>query len=53
MRFLFLIFFFVLLMVWATAWIAFHIAGGLIHLLLVIAFISLIMHFVAGGRRPV
>jgi hypothetical protein len=28
----------------------FHVAGGLIHLLLVFAIISLILHFVMGGR---
>ena len=48
MRFLadsiFLILFFVLLMAWAVAWAAFHVAGGLIHLLLIVAVISLVMH---------
>src|ERR1019366_1969759 len=42
--FLFLILFFLLLGVWATAWLAFHVAGGLIHLLLILAVVSLIMH---------
>jgi hypothetical protein len=28
----------------------FHVAGGLIHLLLVLAVISLILHFVMGTR---
>jgi hypothetical protein len=28
----------------------FHVAGGLIHILLVLAVISLIMHFVMGAR---
>jgi hypothetical protein len=42
--FLFLILFFVLLGVWATAWLAYHVAGGLIHLILIVAIISLIMH---------
>ena len=53
MRCLFLILFFVLLFIWAAAWMAFHIAGGLIHLLLVIAFLSLLVHFLSGGRRRV
>ena len=48
MRFLFLILFFVLLVVWLVSWAAFHVAGGMIHLLLVVAVISLIIHFVAG-----
>jgi hypothetical protein len=42
--FLFLILFFVLIGVWMTGWLAFHIAGGMIHLLLLLAILSLIMH---------
>ncbi len=42
--FLFLMLFFVLLAVWGVAWLAFHVAGGVIHLLLVLAVISLIVH---------
>jgi hypothetical protein len=30
--------------------VAFHVAGGLIHLLLIVAFISLIVHLVTGRR---
>jgi hypothetical protein len=48
--FLFLILFFVLLGIWATAWLAFHVAGGLIHLLLVIALISLVLHLFRAPR---
>jgi hypothetical protein len=48
--FLFLILFFVLLGVWAMAWLAFHVAGGLIHLLLIIAVIFLVMHLFQGRR---
>jgi hypothetical protein len=51
--FIFLVLFFILLMMWATAWFAFHVAGGLIHLLLVVAVISLILHLFRGGRRAV
>ena len=50
MRFIFLILFFVLLAIWVSAWAAFHVASGLIHLLLVIAIISLLVHFVTGRR---
>jgi hypothetical protein len=46
--FLFLILFFMLLGAWLILWAAFHIAGGLIHLLLVIAVIALILHLVRG-----
>jgi hypothetical protein len=49
-RFIFLILFFVLVVTWVCAWAAFHIAGGLIHLLLVVAVISLILHLVMGRR---
>ena len=32
--------------VWLFAWLAFHIAGGLIHILLVIGIVALVIHFV-------
>jgi hypothetical protein len=48
---LFLILFFVLLGVWATSWLVFHIAGGLILLLLVFAVICLMCIFFVGARR--
>jgi len=47
---MFLILFSVLLVAWLLGWTAFHVAGGLIHLLLIVAVISLIVHFVRG--RP-
>jgi hypothetical protein len=43
---MFLILFFILIIMWVTGFIAFHVAGALIHLLLIIAVISLIVHFV-------
>jgi hypothetical protein len=39
----------VLVVLWAFGWLAFHVASGLIHLLLLVAVISLILHFVRGG----
>jgi hypothetical protein len=45
---MFLILFIVLLAAWLLGFLAFHIAGGLIHLLLIVAVISLIVHFVRG-----
>ena len=48
--FFFLALFFILGIVWLVAWAAFHIAGGFIHLLLVIAVISLVVHFFARAR---
>ncbi len=47
---MFLILFFILLVVWLLGWVAFHVAGGLIHLLLILAVISLIVHFFRGSR---
>jgi hypothetical protein len=46
--FLFLILFFMMLGVWLFMWIGLHLAGGIIHLLLIIAVISLVMHLVRG-----
>jgi hypothetical protein len=42
--FIFLVLFFILLAVWLVGWFAFHIAGGAIHLLLVVAVIALVVH---------
>ena len=47
---IFLILFFVFAAIWLVSFLAFHVASGMIHLLLIVAVISLIMHFV-GGRR--
>jgi hypothetical protein len=43
---MFLALFFILLVCWICGWIVFHVAGGLIHLLLIVAAISLVWHFV-------
>ena len=42
--------FVVLLISWIGDFTVFHVTGGLIHLLLVFAVISLILHFVMGRR---
>ena len=47
---IFLMLFFVLGICWLVAWAAFHVAGGAIHLLLIVAVISLIIHFVRGRQ---
>ena len=47
---MFLVLFVILLFVWLMGWTAFHVAGGLIHLLLVFAAISLIVHLVRDSR---
>jgi hypothetical protein len=40
----------ILLILWALGFFAFHVAGGLIHILLIIGIIVLIWNFVAGRR---
>ena len=42
---MFLTLFAVLLVMWLLGFFAFHVAGGLIHLLLIVALISLVLHF--------
>ncbi|MEO1967113.1 MAG: lmo0937 family membrane protein [Sphingomonadaceae bacterium] len=38
----------ILAVLWALGFLAFHVAGGLIHILLVLAVIALIVHLVRG-----
>ena len=38
----------VLFVLWLAGFVAFHAGGGLIHILLVLALISVVMHFVRG-----
>ena len=45
---MFLTLFAVLLLMWLLGLFAFHVAGGLIHLLLIIAVVSLVAHFFRG-----
>ncbi|HWB84040.1 MAG TPA: lmo0937 family membrane protein [Bryobacteraceae bacterium] len=47
---MFLVLFFILLVLWVLLWAAFHVAGGLIHILLALAVIAIIVHFVRGRR---
>lgn len=47
---MFLGLFAVLLIMWLLGFTAFHVAGGFIHLLLIIAVVALVMHFVRGRR---
>jgi uncharacterized protein DUF5670 len=46
----FTILFIVLLLAWILGWGVFHVASALIHILLIVAVISLILHFVRGAR---
>jgi hypothetical protein len=47
---MFLTLFMVLIVMWLLGFFAFHVAGGLIHILLIVAVISLVAHFF-GSRR--
>lgn len=47
---MFLALFVVLLVLWLLGFFAFHVAGGLIHLLLIIAVICLVVHLFRGRR---
>jgi hypothetical protein len=40
----------VLVVLWLLGFLAFHVAGGLIHLLLVVAVIMVVIHFISGRR---
>jgi hypothetical protein len=48
--FIFLALFFFFFVVWLLAWTAFHVAGGAVHLLLLVALISLVAHLLRGRR---
>ena len=45
---MFLPLFMVLMVMWLLGFFAFHVAGGLIHILLIIAVISLVAHLFSG-----
>jgi len=49
---MFLALFLILMVIWLGGWLAFHVAGGLIHILLLLAVISLILHFFRGHQTP-
>jgi uncharacterized membrane protein YtjA (UPF0391 family) len=40
----------ILLVAWLLGWGVFHVAGGLIHLLLVIALVVFLVNFITGRR---
>jgi len=47
---MFLILAVVLVLLWIGGFTVFHVSGFLIHLLLIFAVISIIMHFISGRR---
>jgi len=50
---IFTILFVVLLIAWILGFGVFHVAGGMIHLLIIAAVIALILHFVRGASAAV
>jgi hypothetical protein len=50
---LFMILFIILLLAWIFGWGVFHVASGMIHLLLIVALVALILHFVRGTAGTV
>ena len=40
----------ILAVCWALGLFAFHVVGGLIHLLLIVAVVAVVVHFVRGNR---
>jgi Family of unknown function (DUF5670) len=42
-----------LLLLWAGGFFAFHVTGFLIHVLLILAVVSFIIHFITGRRTAV
>ena len=42
--------FVILVILWLAGFLAFHVAGGLIHLLLIVAVVVLVYHFMTGRR---
>jgi hypothetical protein len=40
----------ILLVAWLLGWGVFHVAGGLIHLLLVLALVVFLINFISGRR---
>ena len=47
---IFTILFVILLVAWVLGWGVFHVASAMIHILLVVALISLVLHFIRGPR---
>jgi len=43
----------ILVILWLLGFIVFHVAGGLIHVLLVVAVIVLVYNLIVGSRRRI
>jgi hypothetical protein len=53
MRFIFLFLAFLFLIGWLIGWVAFHVVAGGIHILLAIAVVLFIIHFMRGRSTAV
>lgn len=49
---IFIVLFAILLVLWLGGFLVFHVASALIHLLLILAVISLILHFARRSATP-
>lgn len=49
---IFIVLFAILLVLWLGGFLVFHVASALIHLLLILAVISLILHFTRRSATP-
>jgi hypothetical protein len=49
---IFIVLFAILLVLWLGGFLVFHVASALIHLLLILAVISLVLHFVRSSATP-
>ncbi len=49
---IFIVLFAILIMFWLGGFLIFHIASAMIHLLLVFAVISLVLHFIRRSATP-
>jgi hypothetical protein len=50
MRFIFLVLALVLFFTWIGAFVVFHVAAALIHVLIILAVVFLVIHLVSGRR---
>lgn len=41
----------ILVVLWLLGFVAFHVAGGLIHLLLLVAIVVIVVQLISGRRR--
>jgi hypothetical protein len=52
MRYMVLTLAFIFFIIWIVSFVAFHVASGFIHILLVVAIILFLLHFLRGRSTP-